>query len=82
MVKLLIDYLNNKSKKDLINIITNHYKFLVSELEKAKKQYDGFLKENMNICAEHAKDEYNFILLQLKWYENYILSKIQKDQIC
>lgn len=77
--ELLIDYLNNKSKKDLVSIIINHYKFVVSELEKTKKQYDGFLKENMDICADHTKDEYNFILLQLKWYENYILSKIEKE---
>ena len=77
--KLLIDYLNNKSKKDLVSIIINHYKLVVSKLEKTKKQYDGFLKENMDICAEHTKDEYDFILLQLKWYENCILSKIEKE---
>jgi hypothetical protein len=74
----LKDYLSSKSKEDLENIIINHYKFLVNELEKTEKEYRGFVENNMDILVKSTKKEYDFIFLQMKWYENYIEEKIEK----
>lgn len=74
----LNDYLSNKSKEDLKNIIINHYKFLVNKLKKTEKEYRGFIENNMNILAETTKKEYDFIFLQMKWYEDYIQERIKE----
>lgn len=74
----LKDYLSNKSKEELENIIINHYKFLVNELERIEKEYRGFVENNMDILAKSTKNEYDFIFLQMKWYENYIEEKIKE----
>ncbi len=74
----LKDYLASKSKEDLENIIINHYKFLVDQLEKTQKDYKGFIENNMNIVANSTKEELDFIFLQMQWYENYIEQKIKE----
>lgn len=74
----LKDYLNIKTKEDLENIIISHYKFVIKQLEKTKKEYDGFLKQGMNLCAESTNCEYKFILLQARWYEDFITEKIKE----
>lgn len=73
----LKDYLNDKSKEDLKKIIISHYKFLIKHLEEAKYEYDSFLNKDMNLCAKNAKNEYEFIFLQLKWYEKFILNEVE-----
>lgn len=53
----LKDYLTNKSKEDLENIIINHYNFLVNKLERTEKEYRGFIENNMDILAKETKKE-------------------------
>lgn len=74
----LKDYLTNKSKEDLENIIINHYKFLVNKLERTEQEYRSFVENNMDILATSTKKEYEFIFLQMKWYENYIEEKLKE----
>lgn len=74
----LNQYLSSKSKEQLQNIILNHYKFIVNKIEHLQKEYEEYRNKGMNNLAECVHDEKEFIMLQLKWYENYIKEDIKQ----